>query len=291
LKAADEAAFLSEPKTQNGIRGDSTVKLACIACLMLFSLPLAEAQTPPDAKSSPVPAPPVGPVASTPDAQTLQTELARDRKTLQDWPQLDRYREANSQLAAPAPGEARVVFMGDSITDAWGRSHGKFFPGKPYLNRGISGQTTPQMLVRFRQDVIALQPKLVVILAGTNDIAGNTGPETLPEIEGYLTSMTQLAQANGIRVVLSSVMPVCDYIKPQTQRRPPAKITELNTWIKDFSGRNGFSYLDYYTPMLDDRGMLKQDLTYDGLHPNDAGYSVMEPLAAKAIETALTAAK
>ncbi len=206
----------------------------------------------------------------------------------QDWPNLGRYAPDNAKLGAPAAGENRVVFMGDSITDAWGRSRGVFFPGKPYVNRGISGQTTPQMLIRFRPDVIDLKPKAVVILAGTNDIAGNTGPETLEEIEGNLESMAQLARANGIRVVLSSVMPVCDCFTSQTAHRPPEKIVTLNTWIKNYSDTNGLVYLDYYTAMVDEHGMLKKDLTYDGLHPNDAGYQVMAPLAEQAITRALT---
>ncbi|MBV9766910.1 MAG: SGNH/GDSL hydrolase family protein [Acidobacteriaceae bacterium] len=221
------------------------------------------------------------------EAQKLQTKLAQDEKTLQDWANLARYRDDNAKLAPPAAGEERVVFMGDSITDAWGRSLGKFFPGKPYVNRGISGQTTPQMLIRFRPDVIDLKPKVVVILAGTNDIAGNTGPETLEEIEGNLASMAQLAQANGIRVVLASVMPVCDYIRPQTEHRPPEKIVALNNWIRDYCSRNGLTYLDYYSAMIDDRKMLKRELTYDGLHPNNAGYEVMAPLASQAITAAL----
>ncbi|MGA8027547.1 MAG: SGNH/GDSL hydrolase family protein [Bryobacteraceae bacterium] len=221
------------------------------------------------------------------DVQKLQAKLAQDEKTLQDWANLSRYRDENAKLGVPAPGEDRVVFMGDSITDGWGRLHGKFFPGKPYVNRGISGQTTPQMLIRFRPDVIDLKPKAVVILAGTNDIAGNTGPESLEDIEGNLDSMAQLARANGIQVVLASVMPVCDYVKPQTEHRPPEKIIALNTWIKEYCARHQLVYLDYYSAMLDENKMLKKDLTYDGLHPNDAGYEVMGPLASKAIETAL----
>jgi lysophospholipase L1-like esterase len=224
---------------------------------------------------------------AAPDLEKLQAQLARDEKTLRDWPNLGRYREENAKLAAPAKGEDRVVFMGDSITDAWGRKYGKFFPGKPYINRGIGGQTTPQMVLRFRQDVINLQPKVVVILAGTNDIAGNTGPATLEEIEGNLTTLVELAHANKIRVVLSSVMPVCDYIKPQTTRRPPDKILALNAWIQDYAKAHRLVYLDYYSALIDDQKMLKKELTYDGLHPNDGGYEVIEPLAAAAVTAAL----
>ncbi len=221
------------------------------------------------------------------DPAKLQAQLDRAERILQDWPNLARYREANVAVLPPGAGEKRVVFMGDSITDAWGRKYGKFFPGKPYINRGISGQTTPQMLIRFRPDVIALKPKAVVILAGTNDIAGNTGPMTLEAIEGNLMSMAELARANRIRVVLASVMPVCDYIRPQTERRPPEKIRALNAWIKDYAAKNKFVYLDYYSALIDDRQMFKRELTYDGLHPNDAGYEVIQPLAEKAIAAAL----
>jgi lysophospholipase L1-like esterase len=230
------------------------------------------------------------PQAATPDSaqiSQLQAQLQQAQDKLKDWPNLERYHDANAQVVQPAPKEDRVVFMGDSITDIWGRTYGKFFPEKPYLNRGISGQTTPQMLIRFRPDVIALHPKAVVILAGTNDIAGNTGPTTLEAIEDNLASMAELARVNGIRVVLASVLPVCDYIKPQTPRRSNEKIVALNAWMKDYAARNGFVYLDYYSATLDSNKMLKQDLTYDGLHPNDAGYEVMAPLAEKAIVAAL----
>jgi lysophospholipase L1-like esterase len=222
-----------------------------------------------------------------PDLNRLQTELQRAQRTLQDWPALARYRNENAKLGPPAAGENRVVFMGDSITDAWGRRYGKFFPDKPWVNRGISGQTTPQMLLRFRPDVIDLKPKVVVILAGTNDIAGNTGPETLETIEGYLQSMAELAEANHIKVVLSSVMPVCDYIRPQTERRPPEKILALNRWIKSYAGSHNMIYLDYYPALADEKGFFKKELTYDGLHPNTEGYTVIEPLAQKAVEEAL----
>lgn len=232
--------------------------------------------------------PATSPSTAEPDELTkLRTQVQRDHRTLQDWPDLARYRDENATLPAPASGDRRVVFMGDSITDGWGRRYGKFFPGKPYVNRGISGQTTPQMLIRFRPDVIALKPAAVVILAGTNDIAGNTGPETLEDIEGNITSMAELAKANGIRVILSAVMPVCDYIRPQTERRPPQKIIALNQWMKDYASKHGYVYLDYYSAMLDDAGMFKRELTYDGLHPNEAGYEVMAPLAEKAIAKAL----
>jgi lysophospholipase L1-like esterase len=231
------------------------------------------------------PAPP--PASDTSDIANLRTQLERSQRTLQDWPNLARYRDANSSLAAPAAGENRVVFMGDSITDNWGRKYGQFFPGKPYVNRGIGGQTTPQMLLRFRPDVVALKPAVVVILAGTNDIAGNTGPMTLEAIEDNLTSMAELAKANNIRVVLAAVMPVCDYIRPQTERRPPEKIVALNTWIKDYAARNRFVYLDYFTALLDEKQMLRREWTADGLHPNAAGYEVIAPLAEKAIAAAL----
>jgi lysophospholipase L1-like esterase len=208
--------------------------------------------------------------------------LARAQKTLQDWPNLARYRADNEKVSS-----AQVVFMGDSITDFWGRRAGKFFPGKAYVNRGISGQTTPQMLIRFRPDVIALKPRVVVILAGTNDIGSNTGLSTLDMIEDNLMSMADLATVNRIRVVLSSVMPVCDYYQPQTQRRPPEKIIALNKWMKDYAAAKGYIFLDYYPAMVDDQGMLKKEYTADGLHPNDAGYEAIEPLAQRAIDSAL----
>jgi lysophospholipase L1-like esterase len=239
---------------------------------------VAAAQTTP----TPVPTP-----DAALDAVKLKTALDRATRTLQDWPNLNRYRADNAKVAPLTAGEERVVFMGDSITDGWGRRYGKFFPGKPYINRGISGQTTPQMLLRFRADVIALEPKAVVILAGTNDISANTGPSTLEMIEDNLASMTELAQAHGIKVILSAVMPTCDYIQNQSDRRPNAKIIELNTWMKSYAALHNTTYLDYFTPMLDDKGALKKELTYDGLHPNDAGYEAIMPLAQKAIDDIL----
>src|SRR5437660_752587 len=182
-----------------------------ILVAMLFS-GLSWTQTPP-------PTPAAAPAAAPDELARVRTQLERSQRVLKDWPNLARYRDDNASLAPPAAGVSRVVFMGDSITDGWGRRYGKFFEGKPYVNRGISGQTTPQMLIRFRPDVIALKPQVVVILAGTNDIAGNTGPMTLEAIEDNLMSMTDLAKANALRVVLASVLPVCDYISPQTARR------------------------------------------------------------------------
>ena len=242
--------------------------------------------SPPPVQQSPEQAAASEPAPSS-EQQKLQTELARDRKTLADWPNLGRFRTENATLPAVAVNQDRVVFMGDSITDFWGRTRGQFFPGKPYVNRGISGQTTPQMLIRFRSDVIALRPRVVVILAGTNDLAGNTGPESLEDIEANLASMVELAQSHQIHVVLSSLLPVCDYIKPQTARRPPTQIIALNDWMKQYCAQKGLIYLDYFTPMLDEHGMLKKELTIDGLHPNEAGYGVMGPLASAAVADAL----
>lgn len=202
-----------------------------------------------------------------------------------DFANLQRYRTANAELAPPAPAEHRVVFYGDSITDAWPLAQS--FPGKAYLNRGISGQTTSQLLLRFRQDVIDLHPDVVVILAGTNDIAGNTGPISIPEIEGNLMSMAELARAHDVALVFSSVMPVNNYT-PASQRffadRPPAQILKLNQWIKAYCASTNCYYLDYFNAMVDGSGLLKRELTEDGLHPNAAGYRVMAPLAASAIE-------
>ena len=249
-------------------------------------LALAQAQAPPQPTPQPT-AQSTTAAQDSSDVSKLRSDLKMAQDKLKDWPNLGRYHDANIQIQPPAAGENRVVFMGDSITDGWGHNDSRFFPGKPYINRGIGGQTTPQMLIRFRPDVIALKPKVVVILAGTNDIAGNTGPSTPEAIENNLTSMAELAKTNGIRVVLASLLPVCDYIKPQTARRPPEQITALNDWMKDYATKNGLVYLDYYSALLDDKKMFKQELTRDGLHPNDAGYEVMGPLAEKAIAAAL----
>jgi lysophospholipase L1-like esterase len=205
-----------------------------------------------------------------------------------DFGQLGRYRDANAALSAPAAGENRVVFYGDSITDIWKLAD--YFPGKPYVNRGIGGQTTPQMLVRFRDDVIDLHPKALVVLAGTNDIAGNTGPMRNEEIEANLESMAELARVHDIRVVFASILPVHNYTdrsKDFFAQRPPARILELNTWLKDYCAKNNLVYLDYFSAMVDDKGLMQKDLADDGLHPNAAGFKIMAPLAEAAIAKAL----
>jgi lysophospholipase L1-like esterase len=252
-------------------------KISARVFLLLFFTLTAPAQQPP----------------ATPD-QALQNYRNSKAITLRDdFGELGRYRDANAALKPPAPGENRVVFFGDSITDIWHLD--EYFPGKPYLNRGIGGQTTPQMLVRFRQDVIDLHPKVVVILAGTNDIAGNTGPMRLEDIEANYASFADLARANNIRVVLCSVLPVHNYT-PQSQnlfaQRSPEKILELNRWMKSYIATHPDSiYLDYFTPMVDDKGLLKRDLAEDGLHPNNAGYKIMAPLAEAAISKSLETLK
>ena len=204
-----------------------------------------------------------------------------------DYGQLNRYRAANEALLSAAPVKDRVVFFGDSITDMWKLEN--YFPGKPYVNRGIGGQTTPQMLVRFRQDVIDLKPKAVVILAGTNDIAGNTGPMRNEDIEANLASLAELAKANAIPVVFSSILPVHDYTEKSKDffaQRPGARILEVNRWLKAYCAKNGIVYLDYFSALVDDKGSLKKELADDGLHPNDAGYKIMAPLAEAAIAKA-----
>ena len=221
------------------------------------------------------------PVAAAESQQKMEMEVARMELELEDWAQLEGYREADLALPASEPG--RVVFYGDSITDGWVKNGGKFFPGKPYVNRGISGQTTPQMLVRFRQDVVALHPEAVVILAGTNDVAGNTGPSTLGMIEDNFRSMTEIAKANGIRVVLASVLPVKTYPWRPAVADPAGKIEALNAWIKGYCEQEKLTYLDYWSAMAEKDGGMKAGISLDGVHPNAAGYAIMEPLAEAAL--------
>jgi lysophospholipase L1-like esterase len=263
--------------------------LACCVVLAFCAIPAAGQSVTTPAASQPV-------TPNSSECSEAKAQVTRLETKLKDWPALGRYHDENVKVAAPRKDEARVVFMGDSITDNWNKpSFGGFFPGRPYLDRGISGQTTSQMLIRFRPDVISLKPKVVVILAGTNDIAGNTGPISLEAIEDNLISMVELARQNNIRVVLASLLPVSDYeIRDgkqiiQTVRRPPAQINTLNAWMKSYAASKGLIFLDYFSAMVDDKGFLKDELSNDGLHPNREGYVVMSPLAERAIASALKA--
>lgn len=203
-----------------------------------------------------------------------------------DWADLARYRGANAKVPPPAAGEQRVVFMGNSITSGWAPFFEVQFPGKPYYGRGISGQTTPQMLLRFHQDVIALTPSVVVILAGTNDIAGNTGPSSLEMIEDNIEAMTELAQSHGIRVVLCSVLPVSDY-PWKKGLEPGPKIVALNAWIRAFAGSHRAEYADFHSALADNQLGLPLSLAADGVHPNEKGYAIMATIAERAIAAAL----
>lgn len=214
--------------------------------------------------------------------------LAGNDARFRDWANLNRYRQANNMVTSPD-----VIFMGDSITDAWPQPRfGSFFTEHDYVGRGISGQTTPQMLLRMRPDVIAHQPDVMVLLAGTNDIAGNTGPMTNEEIAGNIASMAEIASANDIKVVLSSILPTSNYHQgpnqsaPQTVQRPLARIRALNDWMQEYAADNGHVYLDYFSAMIDDQGMLRTELSNDDLHPNAEGYAIMAPLAQAAIDEA-----
>jgi lysophospholipase L1-like esterase len=270
-----------KPSSQTTI---AALALACCATLLcapqLMSQNAAPQRTP-------------GPVQMTPE-QIAQAQKAHEEQMRTDWADLEKYRAANEALPAPLADETWVVFMGDSITEGWGKrlsssmpDPGAFFPGKPYINRGISGQTSPQMLVRFRPDVINLKPKVVVILAGTNDIAENTGPMRLEDTESNLQSMSDLSTANGIRVVLCSVLPAKSFWWHKGID-PRAKIAKLNEWIRAYAARHGFPYVDYYDAMADKEGALRSDLSPDGVHPNAEGYAIMAPLAETAIAQALS---
>jgi lysophospholipase L1-like esterase len=257
----------------------AVITLAAVAALLVPTR--LTAQEPGNLPETKTPAPTQAAPATAP---VDDSKVKHEKQLKEDWPWLGRFREADLKLAPPASGENRVVFMGDSITEGWHLDES--FPGKPFINRGISGQTTPQMVLRFRQDVIALQPKVVVILAGINDIAGNTGPETLEQIEDNLASMAELATANHIRVVLCSVLPAFDFPwSPGMQ--PASKVLTLNAWIKAYAAEHGAVYVDYHTAMKDVRDGLPANLSKDGVHPTVAGYAVMAPLAQAGIDKAL----
>ena len=250
--------------------------LLLIPCRLTAQEPVSKPET-----IAPAPAQIAPAAAPLTEAQKAK---AREEQLKNDWPWLGKFKEVDLALGAPAAGENRVVFMGDSITQAWHLDES--FPGKPYVNRGISGQTSPQMVLRFRQDVIDLKPKVVVILAGTNDIAENTGPITLEESEGNVMTMAELATANHIRVVLCSVLPAFDF--PWMPGMAPAgKVLALNAWIKAYAARNGYVYVDYHSAMKDDRGGLPAALSKDGVHPLPAGYAIMAPLVEAGIAKAL----
>jgi lysophospholipase L1-like esterase len=235
-------------------------------------------------QAGPQPTPPA--ISAHPQLDTYRGH--RVGLLMNDFGELARYRAANAAIGAPTAGEQRVIFFGDSISDNWHLD--RYFPGKGYINRGIGGQTTSQMLVRFRQDVIDLQPHVVVILAGTNDIAGNTGPISVDDIERNYATLAELARVHHIVTIFSSVTPVNGDVPAARElfdTRPPGEVLALNTWLKNYSAANGDIYLDYFSAMIDERGLMRPGISVDGLHPNDAGYKIMTPLAENAIKKAL----
>jgi lysophospholipase L1-like esterase len=226
------------------------------------------------------------PPAPTPPAVSLEKQLAADQAKLMDWAQLNRFKEKDAAMAAPAAGEQRVVFYGDSITENWGRLAAPFFSSKPYVNRGISGQTTPQMVVRFHQDVVNLKPAAVVILAGTNDVAENTGPMTEEMTMDNFRAMAEMARGNEIKVVVCAIPPAADF-PWRPGMGPAAKIRSLNAKLEAWARAEGLVWVDYYTPLADANGGMKPGLSMDGVHPTVAGYAIMGPLAEAGIAKAL----
>ncbi len=228
--------------------------------------------------------------APAPTVASLTTEFNAAQRRLADWAGLNVYGSADTEILPPRPGETRVVFLGDEITANWGKGAAPFFPGKQYINRGIAQQTMPQMLVRFRQDVVDLQPKVVVIQGGLNDIGMVMGPGSEGTISEHLLSMIDIAKAHGIKVVIASLTPVCNCYDVQTRLRPPGKIVAINATLRDIAKQTDSIYLNYYSALVDAAGgtrQTKKELTADGVHPNDAGYALMAPLAEKAIQDAL----
>jgi lysophospholipase L1-like esterase len=281
-------------KQQTESSGDTSMNLRkrlLTLVLIVFVAPVAIISQEPKA-TKPETAAPANTQPSTPAASNLTPSghpdndywRQHDQLMLMDFPWLAHFKGADDRLGTPAADENRVVFMGDSITEGWHLDQS--FPGKPYINRGISGQTTPQMVLRFHQDVVNLKPKVVVILGGVNDIAGNTGPMTPEDTENNLAAMAEIATASGIKVVLCSVLPAYDFSWSPGQH-PASKIAELNTWLKAYAASKSYLYVDYYSPMKDDRGGLPAALSPDGVHPNPSGYSIMTPLVEAAIQKAL----
>jgi len=254
----------------------------CVAGFLLVNL----AQTAP----SVVPAVAVealAPAAAAAGSQPgVEEQLAELQKRMQDWAQLGYYRDRDSALPPPAAGQQRVVFLGDSITAIWGDPGNKFFPGKPYVNRGINGQTTAQMVLRFHQDVVDLHPKAVVIVGGTNDIAGNAGAMTPEETLDDFRAMVEMARENGIKVVIGSVPPAKAFFWNKSIE-PAPKIKSLNEGLEAWCRRRGIVWVDYYSALADEKGGMKPGLSLDGVHPTPAGFAVMAPLAEAGIEKAL----
>jgi len=238
--------------------------------------------------STPVAAPEAAPLVGASWHPNNEYWHHHDQLLLTDFGWLARFKDEDLKLGLPAAGEDRVVFMGDSITEGWHLD--KSFPGKPYVNRGISGQTTAQMVLRFHQDVIALKPKVVVILAGINDMAENTGPMTLEQTEDNLAAMTEMAAANGIKVVMCSVLPATHF-SWHPGLEPASEVAAANVWMKAYADQKGFVYVDFYSAMKDDMGGLPPNLSRDGVHPLPAGHAIMDPLAEAGIEKALKTGK
>ena len=219
--------------------------------------------------------------------KTLEREVKQQQRLIRDWGGLTRYGSDDSELPPPIKGEERVIFFGDQITEYWGSDERPFFPGKPWLNRGVAGQTTDQMLIRFRQDVIALKPKVVVVQGGLNDVAGVHGISSEETVMDNLISMAELARGNGIRIVFASVLPVCDcFTKGAPRQRWQERISELNELIEKYCAKTDATFLNYYFSLADE-GNFRKELTKDGVIPNEAGYKVMAGLAEKAISEAL----
>ena len=268
-------------------RAPMITALMALFLVGIFVVPQLRAQEPGNVPETKAPAAPAAQTPAPAPAPVADWDRAHQEQLKVDWPWLGKFKEADLKLGPPAQGENRVVFMGDSITEGWHfDGPDGAFQGKPYINRGISGQTSPQMVLRFRQDVIALQPKVVVILAGTNDIAGNTGPMTLEQTEDNLKTMADLASADHIRVVLCSVLPAFDFPwRPGLE--PAPKVVEVNNWMKEYAAQKGYVYVDYHTAMKDGRDGLPANLSKDGVHPLPAGYAVMAPLVEAGIARAL----